>query len=112
MEKENKLNINLDLGRKFGANELTIAHNDTEFIIDFKAIAPRFTQVPVNESEMKTEAIVKIEHQPIGINPFLAKEMVRILSEDIKRYEKQYGEIAKKRPAQAAFSVGDKSYIG
>lgn len=61
------------------ANTFTLAHTDNEFLIDFSMAIPG----------MK---ILKIVARII-IHPRLAKQILLVLQESIKNYEKTHGEI-------------------
>lgn len=66
-------------------NQHTIVHQPDKFIIDFKGIYPQFT--PDNKPQMVAA------HKVVLLEPFAAKEFVKTLSENIKKYEDKYGKI-------------------
>ena len=84
MEKEkmdNKLNIELpeEVAEGIYSNLAVIAHSHSEFVIDFIKILPG-----VPKGKVKSRIILTPEH---------AKRLLKAISENIKRYEEQFGKI-------------------
>ena len=69
------------------SNQQTVAHQPEKFVIDFKNVYPQFT--PDNKQ------LLVINHKVILLDPFIAKEFLKILSDNIAKYEKKFGEIKK-----------------
>lgn len=63
----------------------TISHAPDKFLIDFKGINPQFT--PDNQPTMI------INHKLVLLEPYIAKEFLKILQENIQKFEEKYGEI-------------------
>ncbi len=74
----------------FYSNQQTVAHQPDKFIFDFKSAYPQFT--PENRATMV------INHRVVLLDPYSAKEFLKVLRDNLDRYEKQFGEI--KKPAQ------------
>jgi hypothetical protein len=91
MEQEVKGVNNID-HNPFFSNTQTIAHQPDKVILDFKNIHPQFT--PDNKP------IQVVNHRVVILDPHTAKEFMKILRENMERYEKKFGKI--KKPASMA----------
>lgn len=69
----------------FLSNLQTISHNPERFVLDFKCASPQFG--------MGQARYLFIHHKTILIDPYKAKIFNNALTENIARYEKQYGKI-------------------
>ena len=69
------------------SNQQTVAHQPEKFILDFKSVYPQYT--PDNK-----ETIV-INHKVVLMDPFSAKKFLKVLHDNLERYEKKFGEIKK-----------------
>ncbi len=110
MKKEAKREIKVEIengGPSFFSDTVTVSHNPKKFVIDFQQSTPRFSKVG---NELNHQMF--ISHRTIIIDPEIAKDFARILSENIKRYEEKFGEInlSKKKPSGEKESYT--SYIG
>ena len=78
---DNKLNIELpeEVAEGIYSNLAVIAHSHSEFVIDFIKILPG-----VPKGKVKSRIILTPEH---------AKRLLKAISENIKRYEEQFGKI-------------------
>lgn len=83
MQEIRQQQINIELGEKEAegiyANLVMIAHSPTEMIIDFARVMPRMPKARVQSRIIMT--------------PMHAKMLLQALTENIKKFEKQYGEI-------------------
>ncbi len=86
---EDKINMNIDDGKAFFANELSINFNPMQFFFDFRRISPR------NDPRSKGRPSVLCEHNVIITDPYHVKEIHRVLTNMISAYEKEFGEITK-----------------
>ena len=77
-----KLNIELpeDVAEGQYSNLAIIAHNHSEFIVDFVKMLPN-----VPKAKVKARIILTPQH---------AKRLMKALADNIKRYEAQFGHIA------------------
>lgn len=77
-----KLNIELpeDIAEGQYSNLAIIAHNQSEFIVDFVRMVPN-----VPKAKVKSRIILTPQH---------AKRLMRALADNLKRFEKQYGPIS------------------
>lgn len=75
--------INIELGEKEAegvyANLAMIVHSPTEIVIDFARVVPRSTKARVQSR--------------IIMSPMHAKMLQKALEDNLKKYEKQFGEI-------------------
>lgn len=67
------------------SNQHTVSHQPDRFIIDFKGIYPQFT--PNNKPHMV------VSHKVVLLDPYDAKELLKNLETNIKRYEEEFGPI-------------------
>lgn len=80
-EQQNlKLNITPEVARGSYSNLVVISHNPTEVILDFAQM------LPGNEGATVRERII--------MNPIHAKRTLAALSDNIKKYEQQFGQIS------------------
>jgi hypothetical protein len=86
---EEKINININDGKAFFANELSINFNPMQFFFDFRRVSPR------NDPRSSKRPSVLCEHNVIISDPYHAKEIHRVLTNMLKAYEKEFGEIQK-----------------
>ncbi|MBN2459708.1 DUF3467 domain-containing protein [Candidatus Woesearchaeota archaeon] len=93
MEHEIKGINNVD-NFPFFSNTQTIAHQPDKVIIDFKNIHPQFT--PDNKP------VQVCVHRLVLMEPYVAKEFMKILKENIDKYEQKFGKIKKPAPMAKA----------
>ncbi len=79
---QKQLNIELpeDVAEGQYSNLAIIAHNQSEFIVDFVMMVPN-----VPKAKVKSRIILTPQH---------AKRLMKALADNIRRYEKQFGAIA------------------
>ncbi len=79
---QNQLNIELpeDVAEGQYSNLAIIAHNQSEFIVDFVMMVPN-----VPKAKVKSRIILTPQH---------AKRLMKALADNVNRYEKQFGAIA------------------
>lgn len=83
-EQQNlKLNITPEVSQGIYSNLVVISHNPTEIILDFAQILPGIDGAAVR--------------QRIIMNPVHAKRTVAALTDNIKKYEQQFGTIEEPR---------------
>ena len=71
----------------FFSNQQSVAHEPDKFILDFKSALPQFS--PENQPTMV------INHRIMVLDPWGAKEFLRVLRENVERYEHKFGPIKK-----------------
>lgn len=83
-KKKNQINIEVpeDVAEGVYSNLAIVSHSPTEFIVDFVRIVPG-----TPKAKVKSRIVLTPEH---------AKRFTRALVENIKRYEKQHGDISDK----------------
>jgi len=97
------MDISVDNGQEFFADEISVSHSPVRFILDFKRTTPRI--------EGREQRLL-LRHDLVLIDPFFAKELLRVLKENVGRYEKRFGEIKKPdnlKKAEAAVKKKSKS---
>jgi hypothetical protein len=113
MEEKNRVNLNLDHKEPgFFTDNVTISHNPYKFILDFTQITPRFDRLPSGMQQT-----MAIKHKTLIMDPIMAKSLLNILDENIKKYEKKFGEIKLGRKEKKEIKPTDYSeeatrYIG
>lgn len=91
-ENKNQLQIQLKPEVADGkySNLAMVGHGPNEFVMDFIFAAPGMPQAPVVSR--------------IVMTPENAKQLMFALTDNVKKYENNFGEIVQKRPKQGGFS--------
>jgi len=76
------------MGEAFFSDALTVVFGKGRFVLDFKKTAPRIDQVGDDQNQT-----LVTEHEPLIIQPEAAKMMLRILENNVEKYEEKFGEI-------------------
>ncbi len=84
MEQEVRMNVND--GGHFFADEASVIHNPVKMVLDFKSVTPR---IDISSQGMR----VVMVHNTVAMEPYLAKDLAKVLNENIKTYEKKFGQI-------------------
>lgn len=88
-EKKRGVNVSLDHSEPaFFTDNATVSHSSNKFVIDFSQTTPRF-----DTFESKQQQTFVIKHKTIVLDPQFAKIFSDILQQNIKRYEKNFGNI-------------------
>ncbi len=87
--------VDVENGSEFAADEVSISHSPLRFVIDFKSITPR---VDMNNQQPRLVA----SHSIIKVEPYLMKELISVLSENVKKFEEKFGPIEKPAALKAA----------
>lgn len=92
MTNEKKLNININEGDEFFAQEASVSYNPTIFNLDFRRLTPRI--------DMRTAEsnIILLRHNVVMLEPYVAKKMLELLSTAVEKYEKDFGKIEVPEP--------------
>jgi len=80
------IQINSASEKEFSVDEVMVTHGPLKIFIDFKNTVPLM--------DMGKQRL-SIRHQVCILDPFLAKDFLRVLKENLEKYEKQFGEIKK-----------------
>ena len=96
-DEEQKLNFVINDGDSFYANETSITFGPAQFSLDFKNISPRVDMR--GQDGTKTFAL---KHNVVLMEPFQAKNFIKILNDSISRYEKDFGAIDTPKQLKAA----------
>lgn len=99
-------------GPSFFSDTVTVSHNPNKFVMDFQQITPRFSKLGAGELDHK----MVVSHRTVVLDPGVAKDFSRILSDNVKRYEDKFGKIEIKREKTTRTKIDDKveytGYIG
>jgi len=89
-KKEKTVKVNIDNGGPaFFSDSITVFHNSMKFVLDFQQITPRFTRIGGEEATQN----MYVKHNTILLDPVVAKDLLNILKENIKKYEKSFNKI-------------------
>jgi hypothetical protein len=96
-ETMKKINFNINDGDSFYANEISITFGPVQFALDFKNISPRV------DIRMQEDAKVFVmKHNVVLIDPFQAKQFVKVLEDALAKYELEFGTIEIPKAIKAA----------
>ena len=100
------------------SNHQTVSHTPDKFVIDFKNVYSQFA--PDNNPP----AII-INHKVVLLDPFVAKEFLNVLAENIRKFEEKFGkiklpdsvqkarkEMQKVKPEESISTTDRPSYMG
>ncbi len=94
--KKEKQQINIELPEDIAegkyANLATIAHSNTEFVIDFISLLPG-----IPKAKVKSRIILTPQH---------TKRLLNALAENVKKYESQFGKITENNQNNIPFHLG------
>ena len=94
---EQQIQLNINDGRTFFSDEISITNNPQRFILDFKNTAPR---IDVRSEQGQVPLV--LEHNTIMLDAWLAKNLHQLLGDHIKEYEKHYGKITEPKEIKKA----------
>ncbi len=89
MSEGQEIRIDSVNGEEFLADEVSVSHSPVRFVIDFKAITPR---MDIANHPPRTV----IRHNVVLLDPYFAKELLQVLTDNLSKYEKKFGTV--KRP--------------
>ncbi|MFP4403022.1 MAG: DUF3467 domain-containing protein [Candidatus Woesearchaeota archaeon] len=92
MVEEKKINLSVNEGVDFFANEISVNFSPMHFNLDFKCITPRV------DMRSRDSTILSIKHNVVILDPYHLKNLHEILGDVMKKYEKKFGKI--KKPTQ------------
>ncbi len=92
MTEEKNINLNINDGEAFYANEVSINFSPTNMFLDFKSVTPRID--PRNQSG----PTFSLKHNVVILDPYTVQQFATLLAEVISRYEGEFGKI--KKPEQ------------
>ncbi|MBS3165366.1 DUF3467 domain-containing protein [Candidatus Woesearchaeota archaeon] len=75
-------------------NQMTVSHSPTQFFLDFRLVYPQFSP----DNQQATVAL----HKLIVLEPYHLKETIKVLQENVQRYEKAYGKITTPKAVERA----------
>ena len=118
MPEKKQINFGIDDGKEFFAHEMSINFNPTQFIFDFRSVTPRI------DPRSRETPFVSLKHNVIMVDPWHAKEVMRILGNAVQKFEDQFGKIeqpkavkkylkkAKKQKKEVSQKTQTPSYLG
>ena len=83
-----QLPTEVNSGQDFLAEQVSVSHSPVRFVVDFVRNTPRI-DVTTQSSKLLTS------HSIIMLDPYLAKEFLSVLSDNMNKYEKKFGKIDK-----------------
>jgi hypothetical protein len=86
-----QFNVEVQNGTEFFADQVSVSHNPLRFVIDFTRTAPRI------DGNTQSQPRLVMTHNVLLLDPYLVIEFMDVLKDNIAKYEKRYGKIA--RPA-------------
>lgn len=82
------IDSDISIGTDFFAEQVSVSHSPIRFVIDFVRNTPR-----IDAASQSTKLLTS--HSVIMIDPYLAKEFLSVLSDNLGKYEKKFGQIEK-----------------
>lgn len=94
------IRIDVENGQDFFAEEISVTHSPMRFVLDFKRMTPRL--------ESNNEPRMVLKHDVILLDPFFAKELLRVLKDNVDKYEKKFGKIEPPKVLEKAEKMSKK----
>lgn len=110
MDKEPTKIVIDNSNKSFFTDNVSVLHNENNFIIDFKQTTPRMDFV-----HDKQDISFVTTHNTVVMNPAMAKSLKEVLQDSIEKYEKQFSEIKmpkKKKADKKVVETTGTNYIG
>jgi hypothetical protein len=85
---EKNLSFQIQDGKSFFADEISITNSPTRIIMDFKVTTPR-----IDVRSQQGQVPLVIEHNTIHMDTHLAKRLHELLGEHLTKFEEKHGEI-------------------
>ena len=79
--------MGIENGNEFFAHETSVNFNPVQFTLDFRSVTPRI------DPRAKETPFIVLKHNVVLVDPWHAREILRILSKAISKYEEQFGKI-------------------
>ena len=98
---EQTISFQIDDGDTFFADEVSITNNPIKFILDFKNSAPRI-DIRADQGSIP----IKVTHNTVMMDTWLAKRFYELLGEHIKKYEKEFAKITIPKQIEQAKQQG------
>ncbi|MBI2664297.1 DUF3467 domain-containing protein [Candidatus Woesearchaeota archaeon] len=80
--------IDVNVGQEFFAEQVSVSHSPIRFVVDFVKNTPR-----IEASTHSTRLFTS--HSVVLLDPYLAKEFLSVLTDNIGKYEQKFGKIEK-----------------
>lgn len=93
--EKKKINLSINDGHAFFTHEVSINFNPLQFIFDFKNVTPRV------DPRSKDRSTLCMVHNVVMTDPYHAKQILELLQEVVKKYEKEFGKIDKPKALKA-----------
>jgi len=82
------ISADISVGTDFFAEQVSVSHSPVRFVMDFVRNTPR-----IDAAAQSTRLLTS--HSVIMLDPYLAKEFLSVLSDNLSKYEKKFGKIEK-----------------
>ena len=99
-EGQQQINIEVQNGIDFFADQVSVSHNPLRFILDFTRTTPRI------DGSTTSQPRLVMSHNVVVVDPYLAVEFVNVLKDNIAKYEKRHGKIARPGALKKLDEVG------
>jgi len=104
-EEQQTMSVDVNPGTDFLAEQVSVSHSPVRFVVDFMKTTPR-----IDPAAQSTRLFTS--HDVIMMDPFLAKEFLSVLTDNIGKYESKFGKIEKpaalKKFEKGAHKMGKK----
>ena len=87
-----QINVEVQNGQDFYADQVSVSHNPLKFILDFTRTTPRI------DGNATSQPRLVMSHSVLLLDPYLAAEFIEVMKDNIAKYEKRYGKITKPGP--------------
>jgi hypothetical protein len=89
MTEEKRINVAIDHNEPaFFTDNVTVSHSPIKFVIDFSQTTPRF-----DGFQNKQQQTFVVKHKTLILDPQFAKIFLKVLQQNIEKYEKNFGNI-------------------
>ncbi|MBN1502907.1 DUF3467 domain-containing protein [Candidatus Woesearchaeota archaeon] len=89
LDKQKEIKVDIENGPVFFADEAGVMHNPLKIILDFRSVTPR---VDIRNRDFQP---LVIKHNVVMMDVYTAKNFLNVFKDNIKNYEKKYGNIKK-----------------
>jgi hypothetical protein len=87
-----QFNVEVQSNIDFFADQVSVSHNPLRFVIDFTRTSPRI------DGHASSGPRLVMSHNVVLLDPYLALEFIKVLKENVSKYEKKHGKITKPAP--------------
>lgn len=96
MSDEKSINLAINDGDAFYANEVSLNFSPTNIFLDFKFVTPRI------DARSQSGPTFALKHNVVVLDPYTVQQFAHLLSEVIQKYEGEFGQIKKPKQIEIA----------